>query len=721
MLKLLSYFSEKDAIWKLIIRLGLVLVLFAPLIIYNGSYFPFIFPRNIYFRLIIDIIFPLYLWLVIKNTYQWPKFNKGLIFFVLFILTLTISSIFGGHFLFSFWSTFERMDGLVNWYHILMYVIVLLGVNRSEKDWHILFKTSIFVAWIVAFYALGQAMNLSFVMPSSGGQRLASLLGNAAYVGSYLFLNIVMAAYLIVKKVQNKDFFSWGVFCNILGIILFVAILLATETRGAFLGLILFVFLFFLAYLYYERHKRNIFYYVVAGLMVLGFIFISSIFTQKNSAWVKAVPTFSRLANISLTDTTTQSRLMIWKNSVLYSFKEKPLLGWGEENFANAFNKYFPSEIFVSMGSEIWYDRPHNILVQHLVQGGLVGLGLYLAIFIYLLLYLKKLIKQNNSWPVPVLWAAFLLGFLAQDFFIFDNLNVNIVFYLILAYLFSKTAPASEFNSRFSKLFLVWQDKLNQRRTSLFIREILLVLLSISLVYFMIWKPWQSNTIFVKTLSSASQAKTAEDFVKVKNDWLRAYYTVPLGDKEKIAGLNDLLGLIIANPYATNEVRFEFINLTGQYLEANYEKYPMDIRSGMFLSNFYQFLGTFDNSFIDQDIVLLERMAKLAPQRLEIKFALENDYIKKGDLARAKDQVLLAVDLAPKSRDVYWKLVEIYWQNKEYQEFDMAVQKVRDWDGVGGADKFSQTQITDLNNYLQQAKSAKQKELIDMLEGFLRK
>jgi hypothetical protein len=147
MLKLSSYFAEQDAKWKLIIRLGLGLILFAPLVIYNDSYFPFVFPRNIFFRLVIDIIFPLYLWLVVKNSYQWPKFNKGLVFFVLFILVLTISSIFGGHFLLSFWSTFERMDGLANWYHILMYIIVLLGVNKNEKDWHLLFKTSLLVGF----------------------------------------------------------------------------------------------------------------------------------------------------------------------------------------------------------------------------------------------------------------------------------------------------------------------------------------------------------------------------------------------------------------------------------------------------------------------------------------------------------------------------------------------------------------------------------------------
>jgi O-antigen ligase len=356
---------------------------------------------------------------VIKNTYQWPKFNKGFIFFGFFILTLTISSIFGGYFLLSFWSTFERMDGLVNWYHILLYVVVLLGVNRTIKDWQILFHTSLLVAVLVALYALGQALGLSFLMSSAGGQRLSSTLGNAAYVGSYLFLHIVIASYFLFKKIQNKNFYSWPVLYYVLGIIIFTIVLLATETRGALLGLLSFVFLLTLAYLYYERHKKTKFYYLVISLLVALILFFVAIFVQRDSAWVRSMPIFYRLTHVSLTDTTTQSRLLIWQNSLTHAFVAKPILGWGEENFADAFNKYFPSAIFVSLGSEIWFDRPHNILIQHLVHGGLLGLGFYLAIFVYLLWSFWRQIRQGQPWLWPVFWSAFLLGFLVQDFFIF--------------------------------------------------------------------------------------------------------------------------------------------------------------------------------------------------------------------------------------------------------------------------------------------------------------
>jgi len=37
--------------------------------------------------------------------------------------------------------------------------------------------------------------------------------------------------------------------------------------------------------------------------------------------------------------------------------KEKPLLGWGQENFNLVFNKYYEPSLY---GQEVWFDRVHN-------------------------------------------------------------------------------------------------------------------------------------------------------------------------------------------------------------------------------------------------------------------------------------------------------------------------------------------------------------------------
>ena len=71
---------------------------------------------------------------------------------------------------------------------------------------------------------------------------------------------------------------------------------------------------------------------------------------------------------------------MTW-NSAWQGFKEKPILGYGNENFYVVFNKYFNPEIYRHAGSRIWFDRAHNIFIDHLITGGIIGLLLY-SVFI---------------------------------------------------------------------------------------------------------------------------------------------------------------------------------------------------------------------------------------------------------------------------------------------------------------------------------------------------
>ena len=428
--------KNKDFYIMSIIRIGLILILFLPLLFIDSTYFPFVTTRNLVFRLIISIIFPLYLYLFFKDKKYWPKFNKGFIFIFLFIISLTISSLLGSNFSFSFWSNFERMDGLISWYFLFLYIFVLLGFLNYKKEINKLFNFSIFSAILVSLFSLLQQLD---VFNNSNLFGLGGILGNSAYLGSYMFIHIVLVLYLFFKKSINKGNIGFIIY-YIFTFILFLYTLIISQNRGSFLGFLLFIFLLGIFYLWFNRKNRKYFYYFILSFFILSFLFIGLLTNQKDNNWVKKVTIFSRLTNISLDDITTQSRLVIWRNSLL-GLKEKPFLGWGEENFVYVFNKYFPEEIYHDSNSEIWFDRPHNIFILYLVQGGIVGFFLYLCIFFYLFYFLfkKYLLKkdENNNWFFSFFWISFLISFMFHNLFIFNNINTNIVFYLILAYLFS--------------------------------------------------------------------------------------------------------------------------------------------------------------------------------------------------------------------------------------------------------------------------------------------
>lgn len=713
-----------DDFLHLIIKISLVLVFVTPLVapIFSRQlesfnyYFPFIVPRNIYWRFLVELALTAYLFLTLRHKVNKPQLNKAYTFFILFVVSLFISSLLAQNFVFSFWSNYERMDGLVNWLHLLAYVFVLAAyLGKNKESWQFLMRVSVFVAILVSLHALGQKLEWSWLIASSGGARLAATLGNAAYVGSYLFLHLVILSYLFILNIRSKKLWALSSWVYFFSAILFIYVLVATNTRGPFLALMFFVFFMALAYLWFQRKSRPRFYYVVAGLLCLMVFFVALLFIQKQSAWVKAVPLFQKISSISLSDTSTQSRLLIWGES-LRAFKEKPIFGWGEENFIYAFNKYFPTKIYHGAGSETWFDRPHNILVQHLIHGGLVAVSLYLAIFIYLIIVLYKQYKKDHDWLINFLWIGFLLSFLLQDLFIFDNLSVSVVFYLLLAFLIANLGnETGGFWSRVGALF----NKVKIRRTHYKILPFILLFLFLWSLQEMVYKPLLSNKILVNTLRDSYLASSPEDFNKLQANWEHSVNLTSLGDKEKVEVLLQMFQSVLNNKQATDQDKRNFFALLGSNFEDMAAKYPDDVRFNMILSSFYANLMQVEPVFAQKNVALLERLEAYAPNRPDIKMSLTGAYLQVGNLEGAKKVALAAKDLVPDVREVYWNLVYVYVQEKNLEDLDISLKKIivlnMQIDGI----TLTQEDVMRLRYILSRVDQKKDPELYKVLNNFM--
>jgi len=79
-------------------------------------------------------------------------------------------------------------------------------------------------------------------------------------------------------------------------------------------------------------------------------------------------------------DGSVSGRLLLW-SSALKAFRERPVLGWGAENFDYGFDKYYNPQFYRGGINETWSDRAHNWFLDFLVMGGALGLAFYLAIF----------------------------------------------------------------------------------------------------------------------------------------------------------------------------------------------------------------------------------------------------------------------------------------------------------------------------------------------------
>ena len=140
-------------------------------------------------------------------------------------------------------------------------------------------------------------------------------------------------------------------------------------------------------------------------------------------------------------------RGVIW-SMALEGVKERPLLGWGQGNFNYVFNQKFEPELW---NQEAWFDRVHNIVLDWLIAGGIIGFLAYASIFVAILYYLFYLPFYKHDERIDVLERAVLLGLIAgyllHNLTVFDNIISYIFFACTLALIHFRVAepiPAVE-------------------------------------------------------------------------------------------------------------------------------------------------------------------------------------------------------------------------------------------------------------------------------------
>ena len=94
------------------LRILLICTLFMPLIVTTSTYFPFVVGKAIFSRILIEFAVILWIPVVILSRDYRPRKSPIFIAFSTYILIATVSSILGVSLNVSFWSTYERMQGL---------------------------------------------------------------------------------------------------------------------------------------------------------------------------------------------------------------------------------------------------------------------------------------------------------------------------------------------------------------------------------------------------------------------------------------------------------------------------------------------------------------------------------------------------------------------------------------------------------------------------------
>ena len=124
---------------KYLLYAGIFAVPFLAFIVSSSMFFPFITGKNFSFRIIVEVMTALWLILMLFDTGYKPKKSWVLAMLAIFVGIVALSSIFGENFYRSFWSNYERMEGLVTYLHLLAYFFVLVRRDENGKSLELAF------------------------------------------------------------------------------------------------------------------------------------------------------------------------------------------------------------------------------------------------------------------------------------------------------------------------------------------------------------------------------------------------------------------------------------------------------------------------------------------------------------------------------------------------------------------------------------------------------
>ncbi|MEK7559923.1 MAG: O-antigen ligase family protein [Patescibacteria group bacterium] len=596
-------------------------------------FFPFITGKNIFFRIITEILLGLWVFLAFFDKRYRPKFTPVFWAILATVFVLTLSTIFGANPYRSFWSNYERMEGLVGHLHLFAYFLVLTNSFLKYEDWKKLFFVSLGVSFIVSSYAYFQSLGFIRVFQSS--ERVDATLGNSTYLAIYIVFHLFLALYFLLK--ENRGWLKYSLFSLI---IYEVPIVFLTATRGAILGLLGGGFLLALFYGFWSKNSK--FKKISLGFIGLSLVMIVSFWFLKDKNFVQENYVLKRFANMSFKEQTIQSRFLIWSISG-EGFKEKPILGWGIENYDQVFNKYFKPELW---SNEPWFDRSHNIIFDWLIHAGILGFMAYASIFITVFYMLQRSFARNEV----VVFSILFLIYIFHNLFVFDNLTSYFLFFSILGFInFRYRYRESEISAY--RNVDISKYKVIPNQLHFIVPPLVFVAMIFSLYFINLKSLWASNAL-IGTMKNFSTRGGDTDFMISNFDKVFSYRT--FGSGEAREQLVQYTNAVLASEGISEQDKIKVVEKAIFELKKQIEDNPNSARIHVMLGNVYGSVGLFDDAQ-----KTLKRALELSPKKQQIHFLIADIYLRKNELDKAFEIIKTTYELDPSYKEAAKNLVLI--------------------------------------------------------------
>ncbi len=354
--------------------------------------------------------------------------------------------------------------------------------------------------------------------------------------------------------------------------------------------------------------------YWIAGLFALILLAAISFISLRNAPFVQHNEILSRIASISLNDSSGQARQYIWPMA-LKGAVERPLFGWGQENFNYIFNADYNPHMY---NQEQWFDRAHSVFLDWLTASGFVGLIAYLALYI---VFLMAVWKSSLTVAEKSVLTGLLAGYAIHNIFVFDNLASYVLFFSILGF-------ASALHEAHVPAWLGGTKHVRADAVEYIVAPLVIVAL-VAVFYVFDVRAIQANTRLIAALQACSSTPDAASAAFERALGVDVY----VANQEIREQIYSCTGNVIqasrqAPQYAT--AAQNLYNLSLKTTQDQVKAAPKDAR-------IYTLAGSYLNSIgqTSQAASFLEKAHALSPNKQATDFELATSYINTGNKAGA--------------------------------------------------------------------------------------
>lgn len=606
------------------VRRALLTIIFiiplVSLVVTSTLFMPFVTGKAFLFRFLIELATGLWLLLIFCDKEYYPRRSWLMMSFVLLLAVTVLSNVVGVHPSRSFWGDFNRMGGFITLGHVGLYFLILSSTIKTGRLWHRFFIANVVASIGVIAVAIGQWMKYLPLHRDISEMRLEGTFGNAGFLASYILLHIFFVLLLMWwKRGQPLTQFVLSVILFLYGIVLY-----QTATRGALIALIIALVGTALFFIFTTRKTYRARLGLVIGsccLCIIGIIF----FLAQDSTVNQNNITLQRLHTLSISNIRNESRYYLW-TIAWQSFKDHPLLGWGQENFYYAYYQHYQPELYNE--NEGYNDRAHNFFLDQLVTGGIVGLIAYVLLFstVFYMLW-GHLGRKNFSRAEQCLITGFFIAYFINNSFTFDTMVTYLPVYTIFAFIQ---------NTSYKTASDLQQE--NTSRKGLPFAYILIIGATIFGIYYLNVRAWITTRNFTTGLTLFPQ--NAATSYQIFSETLVQAPSFNLTEirRELLIMLADQKRMAQSDPTS----RSRFIILAESEINKQLAQRPFDplflYVAGSFLSNEKKYT---------EALIALERAQTISPQQQSILLKLVEVYIDMKEYAHAFQIAKETFELAP--------------------------------------------------------------------------